>query len=217
MPFLSTRAARLVVGLLLCGLAGAPAVAHNVVAAVYVAGATIEGEVGFSSGDMAAGAKVDVFTVDGEPLGTVVTDADGYFVFEATRRVDHVLRINLGAGHVAELEVAAADLPASLPGADGPGGGAVASTVSSSSSSLSPTARVTATQPPAADLQRIIQEAVAAQVRPLRKQLRDYENKVRLRDVLGGLGYILGLTGLGLYLLARRRRVSARDASGERR
>ena len=51
-------------------------------------------------------------------------------------------------------------------------------------------------------LQDTIDRAVAKQIRPLREQLDRYERQVRFRDLLGGLGYILGLTGLILYFKA---------------
>ncbi|MBK5965704.1 hypothetical protein CCR95_16830, partial [Thiocystis minor] len=49
-----------------------------------------------------------------------------------------------------------------------------------------------------------IDQAVARQVRPLREQLIAAQDEVRLRDILGGLGYILGLTGLALWWRSRR-------------
>lgn len=50
----------------------------------------------------------------------------------------------------------------------------------------------------------LVEEAVARQVRPLREQLLAHEERVRLRDILGGIGYILGLAGLVLWWHARR-------------
>ncbi len=54
-----------------------------------------------------------------------------------------------------------------------------------------------------AQLQKIVEKAVARQVKPLRKQIMQLQNSIRLHDVLGGLGYILGLTGLGMWAAAR--------------
>ena len=52
----------------------------------------------------------------------------------------------------------------------------------------------------------MIERAVARQIGPVREQLVSYEDKVRWRDVLGGLGYILGITGLALWLRSGRDR-----------
>jgi len=57
---------------------------------------------------------------------------------------------------------------------------------------------------------------LAAQVAALQGQLAElriaqdrHENKVRLHDVLGGIGYILGLMGLAFYFLGVRRKGKA--------
>ena len=54
-------------------------------------------------------------------------------------------------------------------------------------------------------------QAVADAVRPLREQLDAYEDTIRLRDLLGGVGYIAGVAGLVYFMKARRHL-----ASGER-
>ena len=46
-----------------------PALAHKVIAAVFPSGSAIEGEVGFSNGDMATDQPVQVFGPDGALLG----------------------------------------------------------------------------------------------------------------------------------------------------
>jgi nickel transport protein len=50
-----------------------------------------------------------------------------------------------------------------------------------------------------------IERAVARQIRPLREQLVAAEDRIRLQDILGGIGYIIGLTGLALWWRSRRR------------
>ena len=47
-------------------------------------------------------------------------------------------------------------------------------------------------------------EALQAQLDQVREQLDRMENTTRLRDILGGIGYILGLSGIAFYLLALR-------------
>jgi nickel transport protein len=58
----------------------------------------------------------------------------------------------------------------------------------------------------AADLSQIIrvEQAVARQIRPLREALQAHEEQVRMRDILGGIGYIIGLAGLALWWSSRR-------------
>jgi nickel transport protein len=54
-------------------------------------------------------------------------------------------------------------------------------------------------------LEAAIERAVARQIRPLREQLIAAEDRIRLQDILGGIGFIMGLTGLALWLTSRRR------------
>ena len=49
-------------------------------------------------------------------------------------------------------------------------------------------------------------ESIDRQIVQLRKQIDGYEQKTRLHDVLGGLGYILGLTGLAYYFLGKKQK-----------
>ena len=53
-------------------------------------------------------------------------------------------------------------------------------------------------------LEDMVEHAVARQVRPLREQIEAYEHKIRVHDVLGGIGYILGIAGILFFVRARR-------------
>ena len=58
-------------------------------------------------------------------------------------------------------------------------------------------------------LESAIERAVARQIRPLREQLVGAQDRVRLQDILSGIGYIMGLSGLALWWKSRRRSGSA--------
>lgn len=167
-------------------LGSVPAHAHKVIASVFASGDVIEGEIGFSNGDMAVDALVEVFDADGNKLGEVRTDADGFFTYAPTARVEHVFKANLGAGHVAEFRMAADGLPA------------IASTASADPAPAG-TGGLT-------DAQRdLVAEAVRREIKPLRREIAAYKERNDFQSILGGIGYILGLFGLGFYLAARRR------------
>jgi nickel transport protein len=55
-----------------------------------------------------------------------------------------------------------------------------------------------------ADLAVLVEQAVARQIRPLREELAGAQGQASLRDVLGGVGYILGLAGLLAWWRSRR-------------
>lgn len=50
-----------------------------------------------------------------------------------------------------------------------------------------------------------VEAAVARQIRPLREQLDAYEDRVRLHDLMGGIGTIFGLFGVFAWISSRRR------------
>lgn len=174
--------------------AASPALAHKVIASAYSEGDSIEGEIGFSNGDMAADTLVEVFDDTGRKLGEVMTDADGFFSYTPTEKIIHIFRANLGAGHVAEYQMEIGELPDSL--SDGP--------------SVISTAEAAPVTPTAADvtevagLKALVEEAVRKEVKPLRREIAAYKEKNDMQGILGGVGYIIGIFGVGFYLAARR-------------
>jgi len=46
---------------------------------------------------------------------------------------------------------------------------------------------------------------VRAEVGKLRRQLDGYEQTIRMRDVIGGLGYLVGIGGVAFYFLGKKR------------
>lgn len=62
-----------------------------------------------------------------------------------------------------------------------------------------------ASAPLSAETRAMIAEAVRDEIRPLRREIAAYREHNSLQTILGGIGYILGLFGLGFYLAARRK------------
>lgn len=181
---------------LLC--APVPALAHKVIAGVFASGDAIEGEIGFSNGDMVVGAEVTVTGPDGTELGQTVTDEDGFFIYTPTTPVAHTFFSDLGAGHVAEVTMKAAEVARIM--------GVAAPEDASATNTATPPASANAANGALTDEERAaIAEAVRDEMRPLRREIAAYKEKNNLQTVLGGIGYIVGLFGLGFYLAARRK------------
>ena len=199
------------------------AYAHNVVSGVYADGMLIEGEVGFSNGDMAeAGSPVKVYNARDELIGELVLDEAGAFAFEAKTVARHVFKANLSAGHIAEMVVEANELtaPITMDAVKAP----VEKTVSAAQQALANVeplnneltqqggdedvaakTSIIDTNISVEQLESIIRSAVAQQVRPLQKDLRAYKEKVMFRDITGGLGFIFGLFGVAAWMASRRK------------
>lgn len=176
-----------VLALLAALVAAVPAQAHKLKVFATAEGATIIGTAYFSGGDKARGVAGRVLLPDGTLAGEFRTGDDGGFRIEAVAHADHTISVDAGDGHVASMVVPAAELAASLP--------------------AGPTAPAVAAMPPATVAQvDLIEAAVARQIRPLREQLDGYEDKVRLHDILGGIGTIFGLFGVLAWVSAGKRR-----------
>lgn len=55
-----------------------------------------------------------------------------------------------------------------------------------------------------AQVQKIVAQTNTADMQLLREEIEQLKNKIYLRDVLGGIGYILGLFGIVAWLKARK-------------
>ncbi len=200
-----SRSAALLKGCLLLALCwGGAAQAHRVKLFAAGEGDEISGYAYFPGGARAKGCSIAVYAPDGTKLGETRTDSKGEFSFRTRRRCDHRLVLDAGDGHRAEFTVSAAELGPELP--DGSGAGAPAPRAVSPPSG-SAAAASTPTGP--GDLGKLLDRTLARRLRPLEERLDRYEDRVRWHDVIGGIGYILGLAGL--YVLVKSRRRSPAD------
>ena len=188
-------------------LIAAPAFAHKLKVFAIVIDGHVDGTVYFVGGAAAAGAVVTVETGDGRPVATVATDGDGRFRFTPKLRADLLIVADSGDGHVARVTIPAEQLGGGLPSspaaktatadaAEGP----------KAHAAEGPRAHAEKSPPDAQAIEALVEMAVARQIVPLREQLNAQEDRVQWRDVLGGLGYILGLGGLAAWLTTRRTR-----------
>jgi len=170
------------------------ALAHKVLASAYGDGRLIEGEIGFSNGDMAKAGTVVTVSVDGKQVGEAVIDEEGFFSWEAQIAADHHFFADLSAGHIADFMLPAEEL-SGLPGSEG---GVVASSTETALASAASAAA-------ANGLSEEIRQAVARQIKPLRKEISALKEKRQFQDILGGIGYIFGLFGVGAWVAARQK------------
>jgi len=199
----------LVVPLIVAALAVCEALAHDIRMSARVEGRQIVGKVYVRGGGAVAGAKVMAFDPHSRELASTHTDEQGLFRLPVRRRCDHRLLADAGDGHGAEYLIKASLLPEDLPAAGDASGPSLARPQQLPAAEDGSNRRTVnaAFQAPATatECDASVVKELRAEIDDLRQQLDHYRQRVRLLDVLGGIGYILGLTGIAYYWLALRR------------
>jgi len=204
-----------------------PALAHKMYVFAEADGSTIRGEAYFRGGTPARDLPVVALNPAGEEIGSATTDADGKFVLEAKTRCEHRIVVKTPDGHGAEYTVTAELLPAELPEpGEAPTSQEPPETTSDPPEDDAAAAKRPDSQPESdseelASLRREL-ASLRREVEQLRKretdcqrQIRKSQDQTRLRDILGGVGWILGLGGIGFYVLGLRKKKRERAGDGE--
>jgi nickel transport protein len=182
----------------LLGVTTGAAQAHNIQVFATAAGRTVSGEVYVDASTPVAHAPVRVYVQD-KLVNELRADERGRFQFRAPCRADLRIVATTEDGHRAEWTVPAGELPESLPRCEG------AAETPPSPSEAPPQDTSVHTSVDAQALQPLLEQAVARQVAPLRRELKAHQDRARLRDIIGGIGYIVGIFGLTALVVARKR------------
>lgn len=170
-------------GLLLAGLLVAPlAWGHGIDVFATVEGDSIHGTLRYADQTPIAGASVVAYGPDGAVIVETHSDAEGRFTLPVTQRCDYRIEGDAGAGHTGTYTVPESEL-----------------SVETSSNAAAPGESASAP-----GLEAQIERVVARQLAPLRQQLFEHDRAIRLRDLLGGIGYVFGLAGIVVLLKHRK-------------
>lgn len=190
-----------------CFLISTPAAqAHNVRIFAYGEGTTIVGETAFSGGRAPKDSEIIVQdAASTKILLTCRTDNQGQFRFqipqEARRNhLDLRIIINVGEGHRGEWLLAAEEYL-------GDGEGEFVSTSDQESVAMIASASMSTTFSSADEdlIRRVLEEALDKKLSPIKRMLAQGRNQgPSLQDILGGIGYILGLAGIIAYFKSKK-------------
>jgi nickel transport protein len=178
-----------IVILALALFASGEALAHRLNVFAAHDGTRITGEAYFSGGARARGIMVRALGAGDTVLAEVRTDADGNFAFPALTPTEIEIVADAADGHIARFRLTADDMGAA-PARD--------------AATAAPPAAGTALPAAPATLEQAVDRAVARRIAPLQRQIAEYESNIRLHDILGGIGYLVGIAGIGFWWLARR-------------
>ena len=196
--------------LCLNALVAGPAGAHGVVVFAWIEGDTVHVESKFSGGRRVNGGSVVVEDKQGNRLLSGTTDDQGEFDFTVPAATDLKIVLSAGAGHRGEWSISAAEIEAAAGAPDsGPGGGYPAAVAKTASPPAGTSAEKNRADAPAADLgaiESVVERVIDRKLEPvLRMMAESRQAGPDLKDILGGLGYIMGLIGVAAYVHSRKR------------
>jgi nickel transport protein len=188
-------------------LVAAPAGAHRVNVFAWVEGETVHTESSFPGGKEVNHGKIVVYDdKTGEKLLEAETDDQGKLSFPVPRRTDLRIELTAGMGHKNEWIVRAEEIEA----ADG---GAATLPESGKPPETKALERERAAAPPgstspadAAQIEKTVEKVLDRRLAPMVKMMAELrQRRTSVADVVGGIGYIIGLAGLGAYIHYRRK------------
>ena len=232
---LSSPLAALLLAVALLLVLQTPALAHRANIFAWTEGPQVAVKCGFSGGNSVRNGEVTVYdAASGQVLLSGRTDTEGLFRFDIPPKGrEHGLRIriNAGEGHQNEWLLEAAELtaaPAVAPAAPRHAeitANAAAKNTGGPSAGPPPAGKGLPAAPEisgsgpvsAAEIQAIVDTALEAQearisalldsrLSPVKRQLAEMRtDEPGMREIVGGMGWFVGLAGLALYFRSRRR------------
>ncbi|MGE4553928.1 MAG: hypothetical protein AB7D57_12515 [Desulfovibrionaceae bacterium] len=213
--------------LLSCSLLTAvPALAHKVRVFAYTEGDQVVAESSFPGGNVCKNCRIllrDAGT--DEQLLEGVTGEDGIWRFPlpasaAKAAKGLTLHLFAGEGHEAEWTLEPEEYRSAVPAAAtaatpaAPAAPVAEPAAAPAAESAAPAVEPAAAEPVPAvpagvdmdQLRRVVEEAVDVKIAPLKRALLEAEDSgPRLTDILGGIGWLVGLAGLAAWGRSRRR------------
>jgi nickel transport protein len=173
-----------------------PALAHKVTVFAWVEGDTVFTESKFSGGRTAVGAQVLVFDREGKQLLEGNTDDKGGFSFKIPKLTDLRIVLNAGTGHRGEWTVPESEIRE-------------AGYVLEEKKGAAEPSQAMAIGLSREEIRDLIDDSLDRKLRPIVRMMTESQSKgPSIHEIVGGIGYILGLMGVAIYFKNRGRKGS---------
>ena len=185
--------------------------AHRVNVFAWVEGDTVFVESKFSGGRKVKDGLITVTDASGAQLLRGKTDARGEFSFKIPRRTELHIILQAGMGHRAQWILPVTDIPPDVGSADsGAQSAAVQEKNEQTAAAMDQSPAVKAGKvlsgPDAKQIEAVVEKVLDRKLKPLYKMIAESrQTGPTLADVLGGIGYIIGLVGLAAYVRYRKK------------
>ncbi|MFO7559366.1 MAG: hypothetical protein R6X10_11100 [Desulfobacterales bacterium] len=190
------RHGMIILGIVFWWTAGT-ALAHKVNIFAWVEGDTVYTESKFSGGKKVQNAPVEIYGTDGTKLLEGKTNELGEFSFPAIRKTGMKVVLLAGMGHKAEWTVSASELQGNDP---------------EKTEEIAPEKMEKRSASPCLnqeEIRNVVEKVMDQKLQPVIRELRKSLNPDRepdFGDIMGGIGYIVGLIGVAAYVHSRRKK-----------
>ncbi len=199
--------------LFLLSVSSEAAMAHRVNLHALQQGRIVKVHAYWADGTDARDAVIKAIDSNGKTVSQGITDSDGICMFSLPRAGVYSLVFDAGMGHRAESSLEyklPEDLKSSASGNSWGQAFAHPGPLQPCHEYIKSKAGSPASQCAIPDaMLRQIDAMLDRKLRPVLDELlvlRERDNRIRIRDITGGLGYILGIAGLALWFSARKER-----------
>jgi nickel transport protein len=171
---------------------------HKVNLFAWVEGDKIFTDSFFSDGKKAVHSRIEVFDSSGKRLLVGKTDKEGMFSFKLPQKADLNIVLNASMGHRAVFK---------LPYREMAGVEEAGKNRATEKDTSIPAVPCMSKE----EIRSLMEEILDQKLRPIHKRLVETERKgAGLTDILGGIGYILGMIGVAIYFSHRKKPQSKR-------
>lgn len=176
--------------------------AHKVNIFAYAEGDTVYTESYFSDGTKVKGGIVEVYDSQGTKLLEGKTDESGEFDFKPPKKDDLKIVLLASLGHKNSYTLSADELA-----------GIIATEKPQEPESMESEVKEVM-QVDLEQIKRIIDSSLNEKLKPIMRQLTKAQQKeVSFTEVIGGIGYIFGITGIILYFASKKKKGEKKNAS----
>lgn len=191
------------------------ALAHKVTIFAWVEGDTVHTKSKFSGGRTAKESTVVVYDKQGNQLLEGKTNENGEFSFKIPKKTELKVALKASMGHLAEWTIPAEEITGIADSTETAAPEIGVESATQEAAPLTDARRSGELAVPTAvglsrqEIQELIDKSLDKKLTPVVNMLAEsLDHGPRMGEVIGGIGYILGLVGVALYFTTRRRQHS---------